>query len=93
MFVMGKILVVIFCYLVICCLYDFLKYGDIRYFVYFGFGKMYFVLYMDVGRKKVYEIIFKDIKSVFVLGIDVVLMIGKNEIVKFYVVIVFVSCL
>lgn len=52
MFLMGKILVVIFCYLVICCLYDFLKYGDIRYFVYFGFGKMYFVLYMDVGRKK-----------------------------------------
>lgn len=93
MFSMGKTSVVILCHSVIRCLHDFLKHGDIRYSAHLGLGKTHSVLYMDVGRKKVHEIISKDIKSVFALGTDVVLMIGKNEIVKSHATIVLASCL
>lgn len=77
----GKTSVVILDHSIVRGLHEFLKHSDIRYSANLGLGRTHSVLYMGVGRRKVYDIISKDMESVFALGPDVVvLMIGENDI-------------
>lgn len=68
----GKTSVVILDHSIVRGLHEFLKHSDIRYSANLGLGRTHSVLYMGVGRRKVYDIISKDMESVFALGPDVV---------------------